>query len=506
MATLTAINQQSVTDLVALSPTYAKEILWMGDIAMDRERYNPFVDLMGGAGGCHPIKEVGNTSKVRGNTIVITQEADYGGKGISGDNTLLGNEEERKYSQFAVTIGWHRHAIAESKQAKQGTFIGSTFDKSVRAGLRRWASRLKADCIEATMHAEATALNRIFAGNRADKDKLGSNDVMTLQTIRQAKLLAGGIGCREIEIAKAEGNQRILKYYLQGCDWLMDGMVNSGRWETLLATAGERGPKHYLFGGHLPEVDGVILNNWTISMTSADAAQGAFCSPRAHLGVAITADNTAPLIKGGGYNGNATLTTNAVAKTLNDYMRYFPLAPFNAFDRDIIAAGSGTAFLLIMNTSGSDAGKFGFYAYTACDGKTIQTTKRLRATASGDAEATLTGSTISWTSGPWVGLTTDAHPIGSLIVPCNSKGQPYVHGYLFGNDAILCGYGSIDGTPSGAFGKRITEDNDYGKNKGIGVELVWGVKAMENAAKIVNGYVLITGAYNLPGMPEIDGG
>jgi hypothetical protein len=511
MATYTAIDAQTVAQIAAQSPTYAKQILWMADIHFDRAGYNPFADLMGGIDSVKPIKEILDTTKVRGNTIVITQEAGLGGKGVQGATALIGSEEKRKYSQYTLTIGMHRHAVGETVTTKDQTFIGTTFDNSARRSLNEWVQRLKCDCIEATMIGEATSRNILYAGNKTSIDTLTSTDVVTKSTISQAKIMANGLGMKPIAIAKDKGNQRILKYYFQGNDYLFQGLRENSTWESLLATAGERGPNNYLFGGHLPEYDGVMLNNWAIASNSADAAQGAFCAPRAYLGVAIVAKGTSTTLtalSGGGYNNDSTLTTNAVAKTGNDYFRYFPNAPFSAFEKTFIQADTSTnRYLMVVHASGADVGKYSFFRYTTTDGYTISATdlERLGSTSSGDYVTTLTGSSITWGTAPWLStyLSEGIIPIGSLIIPVNAKGQPYVSGYLMGNDAIITGYGTIDRKPSTAMGQRVTEVQDYQNNYGIGVRMVWGCAAIQNAAKIVAGYIVVYGAYNLPGMPEV---
>ena len=66
------------------------------------------------------------------------------------------------------------------------------------------------------------------------------------------------------------------------------------------------------------------------------------------------------------------------------------------------------------------------------------------ASASGGAVTTLTGSTITWNTAPWLAAAsgsyaglTDAHPIGSLIVPVNSKGVYCVRSLVIGQDFMM---------------------------------------------------------------------
>jgi hypothetical protein len=130
---------------------------------------------------------------------------------------------------------------------------------------------------------------------------------------------------------------------------------------------------------------------------------------------------------------------------------------------------------------------------------------RLGSTASGDYQTTLTGSTIVWGTAPWTSgyLTEGVIPVGSLMIPVNSKGQPYVCGYFLGNNAVYCGYGTVNGKASTAMGQRVTQENDYTNRFGIGVQMVWGATAYKNAALVKNGYIVDYGAWNAPGMPEV---
>ena len=52
-------------------------------------------------------------------------------------------------------------------------------------------------------------------------------------------------------------------------------------------------------------------------------------------------------------------------------------------------------------------------------------------------------------------------------------------------------------------GQRVTESQDYTNRFGIGVQMVWGCTAYKNAALIKNGYIVVYGAWNAPGMPEV---
>jgi hypothetical protein len=173
---------------------------------------------------------------------------------------------------------------------------------------------------------------------------------------------------------------------------------------------------------------------------------GSFLNPLAYLGnAALTAGTEARVVYGG---GNATDHTEA------DFFEYFPNAPFTFIDTGAITPTTGTRYFIIYNTTGADAGKWGMYAYTTGnDGNKITCTAHLGAAVTGVQNTTLGGVVYD------AALNTTAHPLGSLIFPCNSFGVPIGSTLVMGRSAILRGYGSLraDHTMDTLNGKFITD-------------------------------------------------
>jgi hypothetical protein len=153
--------------------------------------------------------------------------------------------------------------------------------------------------------------------------------------------------------------------------------------------------------------------------------------------VPITAANTAVDITGGG----ADNTSNA--ETGVDFFQYFSgfAYPFlQNVGGTAFSPASETRYVIIYNKTGAAAGKWGFYSYTTGnDGQKITMVNRLRATASGDAVATL--GSVAWDSA----VHTDAHPTGSIVIQANSKGVPIGSTIMLGASAAVRGYGKYRG-------------------------------------------------------------
>lgn len=511
MSNYTAVNYQSIS-AVAAQMSDPRQIQWLWSVHTQARFSNPYDMLTGGFNGARPIKQILSTSQQHGTRVVFTRDAQLGGRGVSGTGTYIGTEEKRVVGQYELNFGHHFFGVAEEDLAGDQTAvgIGGKFDQKANPLLANRLRRHDMDVLEATALAGAHFLNSVYPNGKSSVNSLGTADYISHTSVTQFKNKAPSAMVSPINVSRI-GTEVISKHFLTGSQYALGSLMQSASLQTLISNGSARGAQNELFGGNLPDWDGTKLNKFEIIDDDSDGPKGSFLCPRAYLGVAITASNTAPTIYGGGATGAASRSAAAAAKTDVGYFQAFPGAPYAANGRTIIAQEtSANKWVMIQNTSGSDVGKFGFYTYTTTDGNTITATERLRASASGGAVITLTGSTITWNTAPWtatgsgayMGLT-DAHPVGSLIVPVNSKGVYYVRSLVIGQDFMMTGYGSIDGSPSGAMGKRVTEYQDYASKLGIGLRRVFGMDVIKNTYGLANGYLLVTSACKLDGMPDI---
>jgi hypothetical protein len=511
MANYTAVNHQSVA-AVAGQMADPREIQWKWSVHTLARFSNPYDMLTGGFHGARPIKQILSTTQMHGTRVVFTRPARLGARGYSGTGTYVGTEEKRVFGQYELNFGHHFFGVSEEDMASDQTVVGlgGKFDQAVMPLL---ADRLRMhdrDTLEATALAGAHALNTVYPNSKSGVNALGTADYISHTSITQFKNQAPAANVRAINVARHQ-EQVISKHFVCGSQYALGNLMQSASFQGIISNAGVRGGDNELFGGHLPEWDGCRLHKFEVEDDDADGPKGSFFAPRAYLGVAIAANNTAPVIYGGGITGNSARSASAAAKTDVGYFQAFPGAPYAANGRTIIPQEtSANKHVMIQNMSGADVMKFGFYTYTTTDGNTITTTERLRASASGDAVTTLTGSTITWNTAPWLAAAsgsytglTDAHPVGSLIVPVNTKGVYYVRSLVIGEDFLMTGFGTIDGTASTALGKRVTESQNYGAFAGIGLRRVFGMDVIKNSYGLANGYMLVTSAFKLPGMPDI---
>lgn len=500
MPTYTAITPQSVSDIVTAAGALSQEQLWGAQIAVGAAAHNPYVALIGGAMGGKPIWQIMDTRKVRGTTINLQVEAPFGGNGKQGSGVVLtGSGESVKFNMYSLVIGALWHGGKYENIAAAQTVLGSGVDKRIQEKLKVWGGNRQGTDIMAEMHKSRHARNSIYGGNKTSIEALRGADVFVPDTAKKAADLLGSIMGKPLAVAR-KGRQVVKKYFLQGNNFLFDDMESDDDWQTLMSHSDLRGMDNYLFTGLLPSWGGCVLDRWQIEFDTSDGPQGNFDVPVAFTGNAITtaivdATGTATVdLLGGG-------SAAAGALTDRQYFQHFPNGPYTGFEGvKIQASTAAPAYALVRVLSGANAGKFGLIKYTTNNGnKLVMTDVLSDSTSAGGVGNTSVGN-VTYGSGIWTSdLVTDDFPIGSMVMPCNSYGQPYVSAPLLSDAAIVTGYGSVDGQVCMA--KRTQETQNHGRDHEIGMEMVWGSKACVDANNMVNGYVMITCAYNPPGFP-----
>jgi hypothetical protein len=501
MPSYNTIDANTVAEIVSAAGSNSQEQKWAAQVAVNSLGQNPWVKLMGGVMGGKPIQVMADTNKLKGQVINLQVEAPLGGTGRQGSGEArIGYGEDTKFKMWQFQIGAQWHGVKANRISLAQTVLGKgSFDARARTKLSEWFAARQGSFLEACLHAAKTARTTLYCNNKQSITALRSADVFYADTSKKVSDLMASNMARPLAVAKAKASgQTIKKYFIQGNNRLYDALHQSDTWQTLLANSDLRGSENHLFYGGLPCWAGCMLDETQIEVNTADGPQGSFAAPIAYTGNAVIAlPATGFELLGGG---------SAAAGALTDrlYFEYFPGAAFSKFDRTVIAQEtSDEKYFLIRNLTGSDAGKFGMYAYTTTDGNKIVVTKALRAQAdtSGKIDKTTVGN-VTWNSGVWTtAFLTSTHPIGSEIIPCNSYGQPYVCGYAFADEAMITGFGSVDGEL--AMGRRTFEDKDHGREYEIGNEMVWGAAPTQDANGLANGFAVIYSAWNPPGLPTI---
>ncbi|MEI6870698.1 MAG: hypothetical protein WCL08_00310 [Verrucomicrobiota bacterium] len=491
MSSYSVINAQTLANIVATNNT--KEQKWVLNVYLESLGKNPFTKFIGGFKGGKPIIQVADTQKLHGTTITIHRKAGVGGMGQQGETARDGQERKNRFSNWQFSIGRLWQGLAQNTVARDQTVIGSTFDQDSAKQLAEWLGWRQGLDLETEMIVSSHSRNTLYPGDASSRESLRSKHYLQSETVTRATNILATLQAQPLNMAKSAAGADIMKYLLVGSQFSFAQFKQTSTYTNIVSLAGARGETNPLFQGGLPDWNGAYMWEWYIPDHTAYSPVGSAGTPRAILGTAIADATSAVDILGGGSTEGAALTDAG-------YFQNFSNSAYMGFEGEKRASSTGTTrYVLIQNVSGADAGKFGMYSYTVNNGTKLTMGGRLNSSIAGIANTTL--GNVVWDTGIWSGKHTAAHPQGSLVYECNSYGQPFVKSYMMADEAIMCGYGSIDGKV--AMGNRTEWRGPHGLDYAVGLESVWGSKAIPRVDGLVNGYAVIESAYSPDGLPNI---
>lgn len=502
MASYTQINAKTAATIVTDSTVsgIAKEQKWVLKAHVESRGANPFTKFISGYKGGKPIMEVMETHKIAGDTINLTRMAPLAGPGRQGESSRDGQEEAYRYQNWQFTIGRFWNGTGQNTVARDQTVIGSNFDENCNKMLGEWMGWKKGMDIEYAMRVGIHARNTVRPSNKSTREALRTADYIDGATVTRAGNALASLQAKALTAEISKSGHKIPAFLLISTQHALAPFKATSTYTNILANAQTRGDANELFAGGLPNWNGHMLWEWFVEDHCGFGPVGAAAVPRAFTGTAITNVTTAEDITGGGSAAGAALTTPL-------YYQHFSNAQYVGFEGEKVAADTSTdRYVAIMNLTGSDAGKIGFYNYRTNNGNKLTMRTRLGSSISGIQNTTVgnvTYDTAPWTvaaSGGYAGWT-NAHPVGSLVVECNSYGVPIGSSYMMADEAIMSGYGSIDGKL--AMGRRTEAFGPHGLDYAVGLEAVWGCKAVPRVDNVAGGYVWIEHAIQIPGFPDV---
>lgn len=500
-ASYTRPNVSTIVNLLALDPKASEEI-WVKRVLMGADQENIFSDnMIGGPGSGKPFIKMDDLTTVDGNTMNISNIAQLGGPGSQGEGDRVGNEEKIRISSFPVRVGRQWFGVGITDVAKEETVIGGQFDNLVNMLLRKRLGKKKTEDMLMILKATATASNIVRPNFKSTREQLRTADTVGTSTISKAGLVISGLGGTPVTISKSRVGAPIEQFLFFGHQHGLVSLKSESAYLQALQNAGVRGDDNKLFKGDFTSWDGHGIYRWMLRDHDAYGAVGSTLLPRAFLGTAITAGTVTFDITGGGD------ATGAALVPAPKYFEFFSNALYLFTNGNSVAADVTTdRYVGIMNLTGADAGKVGFYSYEVNDGNKLTVLARLGSAASGIRVTTL--GNIIYNTAPWVaagsgnfaGLT-EAHPVGSLIFEVNSYGVPFCGSLMLGEMAGICGHGSLKGRS--AHGARTVNEGNHNMDHGIGIETVYGTAATKRTDGKTPGYVYVESAYPIDGLPAV---
>ena len=446
------------------------------------------------------VVEITDTSKVRGDTINIFSTAGIGGEGVTGDSARNGTEAQIISGNFTVQIGNQLFSIGYKQSAVDKSMIGKDVieSKEFNDGLRNLHCKKKNETIiwrmlQNAAHTRSGGINTstgygsaswqngtnnggdnfIFPAGVSTREQLRSAHTIDLPTIMAAGDVLPGLGAMPMDTTNDSGGSVGELYMFMAADKSLYDLEADPTLTQVLQYGWDRGANNPIFAGGFTKIRGHGLYRWVHRDHANYDSIGSPLLPRAKLSVATTSGSTT-LRGGGSLSGAAT-------DTVPQWFKHFSNAPVSLYGmsaaNSIALSTSTSRYVLVISAAG-----YSVFRYTSNNGNLITIAENITSTCS------------------------YAHPIGSVIVECNSAGTAIGRSLMFGAQAVVGGNGSINGSvASPEMGRIVRQELDMQNDISIGVEGCAGYSAVTRAGDgAYPGFVVIEHALSptaVPGAP-----
>jgi hypothetical protein len=427
--------------LSAMAPGAVRQ-LWNKGVQV-AEQSEDFFQQFESSGKNAVIRVETDTAAGRGQKITFTNLSGFYKEGKLGDERFDSQDdfEKARVGSYDLKVDWIRHAYSINERAEEVMGMRGEIQSGLNVELGKWLGRRKSELMFAEFQLNLATSNILYASGKT------LNTLSSADTLLWDEIVTGGqamkpLGGRPANVGRGAGGQTIWSQVVVATEVALTSLKLDPDYKDALAGADERGKRNTLFSGGYRDIDGHVIAPYNPIDHDGVGAVGSFLNPKADLGVAVTAGTAAFDVKGGGNSTDA-------AETDVLFFKFFPGYAFKFIDLTTFAPAAGTNYFLIYNLTGADAGKSGMYSYANVggnDGNKITVNGRLGSAASGIRATTL--GDVTWNTGVWLNKHTDAHPEGSLVIPCNSKGVPVGDSLILGQRAAYRGYGKYRGKRS----------------------------------------------------------
>lgn len=441
-----------------------------------------------------PIWVQKDLSKGDGAKMTFTTTSGYYGEGQYGEGLFEGPDDYEKddIDSFELKVDYIRNAASRSKRADEIMGLMDELKSMVPVKLGKWLGRVKRDNIMGLCTLTLPQDNRIYAGGKT-LATLGSADVLSWDDVVITGAAMKPLGGLPANVA-ANGSNPIWSQNFIPSETAALSLRLDPDYKAVLSSGDVRGRGNTLFKGGYPAIDGHTIIPHNALNHAGKGAVGSFLAPEAFLGLAIsgTADAARTLSGGGSDNADDSLT--GTGKPL--WFKYFGGHDFQFVDTGVLDVSAsaigdvaGPYYAIIYNTSGANAGKWGFVKYTTGnDGNSIDITEFLTGQADGTYRKGTVGS-VTWDAA----LNTEVWASGALIIPANAKGVPFGHTIAMGRAGIVRGYGSERA-------KRDIEMDNGNFIKRVFIMSIFGQALRRDRKNRVPAVALLTHALNRPGI------
>ena len=206
------------------------------------------------AGSIVQVKE--ELKKEKGDSINIPLLMPLSGAGVTGDNTLEGNEEALIYRDFSVSLDQLRNAVRlTGKFDEQKPQINMRQD--AKAALSDWLATTIDKKIFDVLSTDPTASRVVYGGSATSVDAITADSVFNTALIGKAKRLAMADEDTMVKPVRINGAD----YYVMVIDqYQARDLQNDDKWLEAQQHANVRGEQNPIFTGALGMYNGVVIH------------------------------------------------------------------------------------------------------------------------------------------------------------------------------------------------------------------------------------------------------
>lgn len=242
---------------------------WSRQLWKEAERDNAFAKFTGDSQE-NIIQIKSDLKKEAGDQITVPLVMRLTGAGVTGDNTLEGNEEALQFYDFKVQVDQIRHAVRlKGKMEEQKTALN--LRQAAKDGLKLWMIEKQEKMIVDALTATPSDDKTIYAGSRAAENEITASDMLTTDLISVAARKA-----KTAEPKVRPVNIKGKKYYVMLVDnYQARDLKKDEKWRDAQKYCAERGEDNPIFSGMLGVYDGVVLHEYDGLKRTATGASGA---------------------------------------------------------------------------------------------------------------------------------------------------------------------------------------------------------------------------------------
>ena len=472
------------TAIAAQVPTAVRQLWAKGAEIM--EMTHDWFRQFEGPSMASPVQVKTDLSKGAGQKITFLSRAGLYGRAHVGEELFEDSThfEGLQHGASDLEVDWFRHATSISDRMEEKLGWRGEVKSGLNEALGEWLGRLKTKHMFMSFLHKGDATNHAIINGKSSMNALESTDVLTYDVLVEMGARMKTSNGKPAMVGRDRAGNPISKYIVVSTSDALFSLKLDPDYKAAIKDAGLRGGENLFFKGGYEHLDGHVIAEYTAIDHDGAGPIGSPINPRADLGVAITAANTAVDIKGGGNSTNAGLGRI-------DYFEDFPNHNFVFSPTSEVTAGTGTFYVIIYNVTGASAGKWGMYEFTgaANDGTKLvsaQMQKRLRAATSGIANTQV--GNVEWDATK----NTDAHPEGSLVFLASANGVPIGYTIFMGACAMRRGIGK--------FSRERGQDRVDDFVNRVYIKSVFGQAPREDARGRAPGFKTLCHAVNYPGI------